>query len=557
MRKAPYLVFILLIALSALSAGDYRIGYDSTSQNYVPFYGYVNYNWSKFFYSAAEMQAAGFTDTLDIVRIAFQVSNDQAGYVTDNQRVYMKAFYDSEYYSNTVNYPGTSGYYQVFNGSITWTGPGWVEVILDTPYSYNPNWGIEILWENRDGSRIGGPPRFCYTETSNYTAVQHTGSSGSFPTSNGTRRKDRRPNIWFVTPSSEAPTPGVALSPTDLATNVPINTTLSWYHSGGMPTGYRLWLGTDNPPSNIVSAQILSEVQYTIPQYLDYETTYYWRIVPYNDFGPALDCPVWSFTTLPDPSITVFPYEESFDGGCPPDNWEVWAGALADPISFTPSSSMWVTDDWLNIPSSDKAARINVWGSIGGYLISPLINVPSDDYVLEFDAAILKYGQTPEGTPPNYNAPDDRLAVLIGDGFTWTTANIVREYNNSGSEYVLDDIPVGGERIRVPLAGHAGHIKIAIFAGSTVSNDDNDFMVNNFRVGEQIPEIATPVASITLDTISGSPVLSWNEVPGATMYHIYMSNDPTADYLLFDTTNATTLPLSPVQSKAFFKITAE
>ena len=249
MRKAPYLVFILLIAFGALSAGDYRIGYDSTSQNYVPLYGYVNYNWSKFFYSASEMHAAGFTDTLDIVRIAFQVSNEKSGYVTDNQRVYMRAFYDSEYYSNTVNYPGTAAYTGVYNGSITWNGPGWVEVILDTPYRYNPNWGIEILWENRDGSRISGPPKFCYSETDNYTAVQHTGSSSSFPTSNGTRRKDRRPNIWFVTPTTQAPTSAVAISPVDGATDVTPDAKLSWYHTGGTPSGYRLWLGlTILPP---------------------------------------------------------------------------------------------------------------------------------------------------------------------------------------------------------------------------------------------------------------------------------------------------------------------
>ncbi|HRX77064.1 MAG TPA: hypothetical protein P5342_06345, partial [Candidatus Cloacimonadota bacterium] len=105
MPKTLQLILILLLGVSMLNAGDYLIGSDTTSQKYVPLYGYVNYNWSKFFYTASEMQAAGFTDTLEIVSIGFQVENDISNYVTDNQQVYMRAFYDSEYASNQDNYP--------------------------------------------------------------------------------------------------------------------------------------------------------------------------------------------------------------------------------------------------------------------------------------------------------------------------------------------------------------------------------------------------------------------------------------------------------------------
>lgn len=558
MKKTLCLIFTLLLALTMLSAGDYRIGTDTTSQKYVPMYGYVNYNWSKFFYTAAEMQAAGFTETQPITRIAYQLENEVSGYVTDDQRVYMRAFYDSEYSSSATNYPGTASFFQTYIGSVTWDGPGWVEITLDTPYSYNPNWGIEILWENRDGSRLAGPPYFCYTETDNYTCVSHSGSSSSFPTSNGSRKRDRRPNIWFVTPTSEAPNPAMAIAPLDNATGVDLTALLRWNHTGGSPTGYRLWFGTNNPPSNLVSNQVIEGLQYVPENYLDYATTYYWRVVPYNDNGMALDCPIWQFTTMDDPSIVVFPHEESFDLAVPPAGWNDYSGTLEDPITMgTDGSSQWQIDDWLNIPSTDKAARIEIWGPISGYLISPLLNIPSDDFVLEFDAAILRYGQTPDGTPPNYSALDDKLAILIGDGFSWSTANIVREYNNTGSEYVLNDIPVSGERISIPLSGHSGHIRIAIFAGSTISNDDNDYMINNFRVGVPIPQIASPVASITQDSISGLPILSWNEVAGATTYRIYKSNDPNLDYQLFDTVSETSFEISPAESKAFFKITAE
>ncbi len=40
---------------------------------------------------------------------------------------------------------------------------------------------------------------------------------------------------------------------------------------------------------------------------LTYSTTYYWKIIPYNQFGDAINCPVWSFTVLADPTVTTYP----------------------------------------------------------------------------------------------------------------------------------------------------------------------------------------------------------------------------------------------------------
>jgi len=548
---------LLLLCFSLLSAGDYIIGTGTSQQNYVPVYGYNNYGWSKFFFTADEMQASGYTTAQPITRIAFYVNNELANYVMEDQRVYMRYFYDSGYTTSTDNYPGTSSFTNVYTGPANWVGPGWVEIEFSTPFNYDPSsWGIEILWENRDGSKIAGPPKFRYTSTSGYTAVYRY-SDTSFPTTDGTRYKNR-PNIWFVTPTTEAPNPATPVQPLDTAQDSGIDTKLMWNHTGGSPTGYRLWFGTDNPPSNIVSALLTTTNSFTPSDYLQYDTDYYWRVVPFNDNGPALDCPVWSFRTMPDPSIATFPHTENYDGTWPPSSWTHHSGGLEDPINLGgPSSCLWQQDDWLNIASTDKAARINIWGNVGGFLISPLFNVPSDEYVLELDAAILRYNQSPDGTPPNYSNPDDRLAILIGDGFSWSTANIVREYNNSGSEYVLNDISVSGTRISIPLAGHTGHIKVAIFAGSTLSNDDNDFMINNFRIG--LPELApqTPIPAISLDSLSGLPVLDWTAVPGATIYHVYKADSPNGDYLLEGNTASTSYPLTVPEAKAFFKITAE
>jgi len=316
---------------------------------------------------------------------------------------------------------------------------------------------------------------------------------------------------------------------------------------------YYLWFGTENPPSSIEMALPTTAHVYTPEQYLEYGTTYYWRVVPHNSFGNALDCPVWSFTTKDDPTIYAFPWAENFDGTFNPTGWTDHAGGLIDPIILgTDGSSLWEQDDWLNITSADKAARLNIWGAVSGWFISPLLYI-DDSYYLKFDAALLKYGQPPTGTPPATNGTDDRFAVLIGDGFTWTTANIIREWNNSGSAYVLNDIPVTGGTFLIPLAGHAGRKRIAFFAGSTIFNADNDFMINNVEVREMLE---TPALGIAMEPVQNLCTLSWNFVPNATSYKIYKANTPYGDYSFVISTSDTHYQISETDAKAFFRIVA-
>lgn len=111
------------------------------------------------------------------------------------------------------------------------------------------------------------------------------------------------------------PNPATSPSPANAASGIALNTNLTWASGGGSPTGYRLYLGTNNPPSNIVSNQNLGLVTSYTPSNLQYSTTYYWQIVPYNSAGNASSCPVWSFTTIASPFISSFPYTESFEAG--------------------------------------------------------------------------------------------------------------------------------------------------------------------------------------------------------------------------------------------------
>lgn len=510
MNKIIFILLSLFALSSFLCAGEYTIVDGSSNSYHVPVYGYSHYGWSRFIYTASELSDAGISSNISITRMAFNVQNTVTDYVMDNQKIYFAVTYNSSLsgYTSYPNPGSNASYTKVYDGSISWSGPGWMEIVLDTPFSFTPDGfvGLEIVWENRDGSRASGYPKFYYTSKSNSAVYKESGSTATFPTSAG-GTSNNHPSFRIITPATEVPNPATVTSPVSGALDVSISTDLKWASGGGSPNGYFLSLGTDNPPTNILSAHNLNSTNYQPSTRLDYGTSYYWQVTPYNSIGNATSCPIWSFTTLNDPSIAVFPYQESFDTAVPPNSdWQRGGAALSDPINLS-GNSLWGSDDWLNIAGTDKAAKINIWGSLNGWLISPLIMVPSDNYYLAFDLAVLKYNQTPAGTPP-LDAPDDQIAVLVGDGYSWSTANIVREWNNTGSVYEYRGISVNGDRVVIPLAGHTGRIRIAFFAGSAISNADNDIMINNLLV----QEFARPLAAVNPSPVHQATEVAVNQM---------------------------------------------
>lgn len=114
--------------------------------------------------------------------------------------------------------------------------------------------------------------------------------------------------------ANQAPNPANLVSPANSATLVSLFATLNWQSGGNLPTGYKLSFGTNNPPTNIVNNTDLGAVNtYDPVGDLTPSTTYYWKIVPYNAFGDAVNCPVWSFTTHGDPTVTTLPYNQNWD----------------------------------------------------------------------------------------------------------------------------------------------------------------------------------------------------------------------------------------------------
>jgi len=85
--------------------------------------------------------------------------------------------------------------------------------------------------------------------------------------------------------------------PEDGATSVDIDADLSW--TGGDPdTGdtitYDIYFGTTSPPPKVVSNQTGTTYD---PGTMSYSTTYYWKIVAWDNHDAYTEGPIWEFTT--------------------------------------------------------------------------------------------------------------------------------------------------------------------------------------------------------------------------------------------------------------------
>jgi len=183
----------------------------------VPVNHYYKFGWSQMLYLKSEINTTG-----SITKIRFQCDpGSPSSYVAENQKIYMGHTTLSTLPSVSVkenaqtNYV-SSNYTLVYDGTITWK-PGWVEIVLQTPFPWNNTDNLLIKYENREGTFSSFYPMFYYTTKT--ATVGYNYQDASYPTSDGTRN-GLRPNIKMAI--SDTPLP-VELSKFNGINNGPNN----------------------------------------------------------------------------------------------------------------------------------------------------------------------------------------------------------------------------------------------------------------------------------------------------------------------------------------------
>jgi len=99
---------------------------------------------------------------------------------------------------------------------------------------------------------------------------------------------------WVADIFCFAPTtpPGCATNPipANNATNVSVSSKLNWTATDA--SSYDVYFGISSNPPFVATVDVNQYSPTLTPN-----TTYYWKVVPKNAIGPAVGCPVWSFTT--------------------------------------------------------------------------------------------------------------------------------------------------------------------------------------------------------------------------------------------------------------------
>ncbi len=253
------------------------------------------------------------------------------------------------------------------------------------------------------------------------------------------------------------------------------NLTLSW--RGSLFAGYyKLYVGKDpkNPVSVVDGMVLPGEVphEYLLTG-LEYETTYYWKVVAVNEVGESEEHGIWSFTTMKDESIAVFPYQYGFeDGLMPPLGWEMYGE----------NNCRWT--NIRNIYPYDGAysAIATTYGSAGSAVLQlPEIRVPEDsDLQISFVWGNgVSANLSGEGENIYYNNGNDSvwLEVLV-PGEEWKKLAICSQAVDN-KVWVKEKVLLTGYRGKViSLRWHYASNNAVGAKGASLDNIEIDYLKN-------------------------------------------------------------------------------
>ena len=180
------------------------------------------------------------------------------------------------------------------------------------------------------------------------------------------------------------------------------------------------------------------------------------------------------------PEHVVGGLSETFDVAGVPAGWTRYSGLVNDVIAgtatLTTTTSGW---NYTDVALGAYNMKVNIYGTSAKYwLVTPEVTPTNGNF--SFDLALTDYGNADPIEDATAQA-DDRFVVLVYANDAWT---ILREWNNTGSDYVYNTIATEGEAVSIDLSAYVGQaVKIAFYGESTASGGDNDLHIDNVVIG--------------------------------------------------------------------------
>ena len=213
------------------------------------------------------------------------------------------------------------------------------------------------------------------------------------------------------------------------------------------------------------------------------------------------------------------PLTEAF-GTATPTGWAQYSGLLSDVMNGTALTSGSGWNFGQNAGVFDDHARTNIYGtSCKKWLVMPTV-VMEDNVQLLFELAYTKYVYSGTAGNPDQNGDDDKFVVLIQTESGW---EILRQWDNAGSEYVLNDLTPTPITVAFDLSSFAGqNIAIAFYAESTETNADNNLHIDNVSI-DYIPACAKPTGLAASDVTAHEATITWTS--DATAWQVQLDDE--------------------------------
>ena len=237
-------------------------------------------------------------------------------------------------------------------------------------------------------------------------------------------------------------------------------------------------------------------------------TTYYVQVYNCESYVSG------NFTTA-----ASIPLVEEF-GASTPTGWSQKSGLLANVLDGTALSSGTAWYFGAGNGVFDDHARTNIYGtSRKHWLIMPSVMM-ENNVQLSFEVAYTAYSGTAQA--PQQTGTDDKFVVLVStDGMaTWT---ILRQWDNAGSEYVLNSLNVTPIAVNFDLSAYTGQsVIVAFYVESTVDNADNNLHIDNVSI-DYIPDCAKPAGLSTSNVTAHEATISWTS--DAEAWQVILNDD--------------------------------
>lgn len=391
------------------------------------------------------------------------------------------------------------------------TAPGWGNIQVQ--YSTNNGGAWTTFFTINDGNHVVA--NTCATFVNVIPAA-------SLPNGSDVRLRflfTRTVGDWDVYIDNISATQTTALPPACTALTTPANgavnvsnSTISWAGAAGIPTGYRLNVGTSPGGTQVLNMFDAGNVtSYNLGTLLA-GTTYYVTVIPYNANGNATGpCTESSFTTCG--ATTVYPSLEPFNTLLPNPCWSFGNGGdLTAGPATTGATGAWYVDGLGNVGTTG-AVNYNLYSSGGNdWVISPQYSIPATGYELKLIAAITNYGATT--SPTNWDAGDTVEVLVSSTGLTNWTPLFTYDISNYGTV-----LPTGSINT-LDLDAYSGQtVRFAIRAFEGAAGRDIDFSFDNFEVrlsptcpdqtGLQIGIVTSTTADVSWDDMSAGGAVAY------------------------------------------------